>query len=84
MKGFTSESLVIAGAYLISQSLWIGIAVLSLGCLSALIRFSRDVATDKKKEEFWELLISTFSSISSAARILENERTVAKVKESIH
>ena len=54
IRGYASESLIVAGAYCSSFNMVLGITLLCLGCLGGMIKFGHNLSIQGKKEKLYE------------------------------
>lgn len=83
--GFTSEALIISGAYLFSQNFWVATGMVLLGCVSALGRFSQRMSYLSQKEKTMRSLEAVANSILEIFKSVDVELEKQKFdKPEIH
>ena len=53
-RGYTSEILILGGAYCSSTNLALGVTLIVLGCIAGIVRFGVSVNSSAKKEKLYE------------------------------
>lgn len=83
--GYATELLLASGAFISSQNLGLGIALLALGCLSAIVRFAAHLSFSIKKQEWYSTVNGIIKQISEIP--IENKKgpfEIFKGNEEIH
>lgn len=84
MKGWVCEALVIAGAYLFSQSPIIGGGLIGIGATLGAVKYGIALGRGKIRDDLLSDFHKVLASISKAASTLDYEKFNARSKETIH